>query len=293
MKGENKTAVKRDYKVGDKVVFVDGTMHSVCPLCYPEVGTVGTVTINDKECVKVKWEKASTSKDDTWFADYISVIPAEEYFKKEKEKSDMKKNDRKFKVGDRVRVIEDCDAAKEGMVGVVGVVDESKSNGKTIGVKFDKRFFGGHSPFGRCEWGYGQWLCPERLELIGDNIIVIITDGKSTTARLYDGKKVIKAAKAECSPKDRFDFKIGAKIAFDRLVDNEIKNPCKYYDGKVVFSEDTGDFKKGVLYVFRSNGSVEDFFGNLVFSGGQKVTHAYNSFDDLEGFYGGIVTEIK
>lgn len=284
-------AVKRDYKVGDKVVFVDGVMHSVCPLCYPEVGTVGTVTKNNKECVKVKWEKAPMSKDDTWFADYISVIPAEKYFGKEKEKSNMKKNDRKFKVGDRVRVIEHRDFADVGMVGTV-IAPDTESR-KALGVKFDKKFYGGHTLQGRCESGYGHWVLPDCLELIGDNKIVITTDGKSTTARLYDGKKVIKAAKAECSPKDGFDFKIGAKMAFDRLVDNEIKNPCKHYNGIVVFSEDTGDFKKGVLYVFRSDGGVEDFFGNPVFSHGQKVTHTYNSFSDIDGFYGNIVAEVK
>ena len=106
-------------------------------------------------------------------------------------------------------------------------------------------------------------------------------------------KKVIKAAKAECSPEDEFDFKIGAKIAFDRLVDNEIKNPRKYYDGKVVFSENAGGFKEGILYVFRSNGNVEDFFGNPIFSCGHKVTHTYNSFSDIYEFYGDIVAEVK
>lgn len=281
-------AVKTDYKVGDKVVFVAEEKHKEYPQYYPKVGTVGTVTINGGTNVEVKWEKGSTSKGDTWFADYISVIPAEEYYKKEKEKSNMKKNDREFKVGDRVRLVKGCDKAKAGMVGILAA-----EKGCSLGIRFDKPFKHGHSLFGKCEAGYGYWVIPDCLELVDGNKIVIITDGKTTTARLYDGEKVIKAAKAECSPKDGFDFKIGAKIAFDRLVDNEIENPCKYYDGKVVFSEDTGDFKKGVLYAFRSNGSVEDFFGNPVFSGGQKATHAYNSFDDLEGFYGDIVTEIK
>ena len=36
-------AVKTDYKVGDKVVLVDGDMHGMFPEFYPEVGTVGTV----------------------------------------------------------------------------------------------------------------------------------------------------------------------------------------------------------------------------------------------------------
>lgn len=283
-------AVKKDYKSGDKVVFISEKKHKEFPNIYPEVGTVGTVLGRDANtCAFVKWEKGSTSSDDHWVCRFDWIIHAKEYFKKEKEKSNMKKNDRKFKVGDRVRLVKDYVDAKAGMVGTLAVIEEDCLHG----VRFDRPFKYGHTLWGKCEDGYGYWVFQDCLELISNNKIIITTDGKSTTARLYDGKKVIKAAKAECSPKDGFDFKIGAKMAFDRLVDNEIKNPCKYYNGIVVFSEDTGDFKKGVLYVFRSDGGVEDFFGNPVFSGGQKVTHAYNSFNDLEGFYGDIVTEIK
>lgn len=48
--------------------------------------------------------------------------------------------------------------------------------------------------------------------------IVIITDGKETHARQFVGKKVIKSAMAKCSPDDAFDFNIGAKLAFERLM---------------------------------------------------------------------------
>ena len=286
-------AVRTDYKVGDKVVFISENKHKEIPSYYPEVGTVGTVLCRDANtCAFVKWEEGSTTEDDTWFCGFEWCIPAKEYFKKEKEKGNMKKNYRKFKVGDRVRVIKDCDGAKKGMVGTIAAVRDGK-DGKIVGVKFDKKFCCGHSLEGRCEFGYGHWMFPDCIELISGNKIVITADGATTTARFYDGKKVIKAAKAECSPEDEFDFKIGAKIAFDRLVDNEIKNPHKYYNGRVMFSENTGDFKEGVLYVFRSNGNVEDFFGNPVFSHGQKVTHTYNSFSDIDGFYGDIVAEVK
>lgn len=47
--------------------------------------------------------------------------------------------------------------------------------------------------------------------------IVITTDGKTTTAKLFEGKKVIKTAQAKCSPEDKFDFNIGAAIAIERL----------------------------------------------------------------------------
>lgn len=54
------------------------------------------------------------------------------------------------------------------------------------------------------------------------NKIVITTDGKTTLARLYHDKKVVKSVEAKCSPDDDFDFMIGAKLAFDRLSENEV-----------------------------------------------------------------------
>ena len=47
-------AVKTDYKVGDKVVFISENKHKEFPSFYPEVGTVGTVTITNGKFVDVK-----------------------------------------------------------------------------------------------------------------------------------------------------------------------------------------------------------------------------------------------
>lgn len=52
-------AVKTDYKVGDKVVLVDGDMHGMFPEFYPEVGTVGTVLRRVTNRALVKWKKGS------------------------------------------------------------------------------------------------------------------------------------------------------------------------------------------------------------------------------------------
>ena len=48
--------------------------------------------------------------------------------------------------------------------------------------------------------------------------IIITTDGKTTLARLYEGKKVVKTAEAHCSPDDTFDFFVGANLAMERLI---------------------------------------------------------------------------
>lgn len=55
--------------------------------------------------------------------------------------------------------------------------------------------------------------------------IVITSDGKNTLARMYDGKKIVKEAKAICSPDDTFDFETGAILAFRRLMETEKQKP--------------------------------------------------------------------
>lgn len=72
-------------------------------------------------------------------------------------------------------------------------------------------------------------------------VIVITTDGKTTTATMRDGKTVLKTATARCGKKDAFDFNEGARVAFERLQGREpfqhgMTNP-EYYNGKVVCVE--------------------------------------------------------
>ena len=80
-------AVKTDYKAGDKVVFISENKHKEFPNFYPEVGTVGTVVDVHGFVALVKWEEGSTSKGDCLWCHCDEIIPAKEYFKKEKEKA--------------------------------------------------------------------------------------------------------------------------------------------------------------------------------------------------------------
>lgn len=58
--------------------------------------------------------------------------------------------------------------------------------------------------------------------------IEITSDGKETTAIQYNGGKIVAKAKAKCSPEDKFDFMIGAKLALERLIPT-------YKEGDFVF----------------------------------------------------------
>lgn len=130
--------------------------------------------------------------------------------------------DYKFKIGDRVKILDGskinrytggwCATCMDKYCGSISTVIErgttadgrkyytlnsNDNNGKIkIALMFDER---------------GLKMANEERK------IVITTDGKTTRAALYDGHKIVKEAKAMCSKDDTFDFETGAKIAFERL----------------------------------------------------------------------------
>ncbi len=126
----------------------------------------------------------------------------------------------KFKVGDKVKVIESnyFSGRDKGLVGTM--VD---CYGGLCTVEFDEPHEFTHSggrKFPKCNVRFYEEEC---LELVnsGNKKIVITTDGKETLARLYEGDKVVKKATARCSPDDTFDFKTGANLAYARLMGDD------------------------------------------------------------------------
>ena len=126
----------------------------------------------------------------------------------------------RFKVGDKVRVRKDLEVGKRYYM------DDKKED---ICFAFGMKEFLGkivtirsifYEKYKITESDY-FWTC-EMFEPVCNNKIVIITDGMETVAKLYDGKKVIKRATAKCSPNDEFNFETGAKIAFERLIEETI-----------------------------------------------------------------------
>lgn len=93
---------------------------------------------------------------------------------------------------------------------------------------------------------FGWCFSEEMLEPVNNSKIVITTDGKETLARLYNGNKVVKSAKAICSDDDEFDFNKGAEIAFDRLTGRRKPDKLeesKFKAGDIVVKAD--DFNNG------------------------------------------------
>lgn len=132
----------------------------------------------------------------------------------------------KYKVGDKVKVRKDLVVGK-----LYYMCDKTRGNlfvepmSKWAGcvVEISEIIADQYKVKGGDWW---SWV-DEMFEPVNTQKIVITTDGVETLARLYEGDKVVKKATAKCSPDDTFDFNVGAKIAFERLM-NEEKKPLTF-----------------------------------------------------------------
>ena len=165
-----------------------------------------------------------------------------------------------FKVGDRVRIVKKNSHCAE--IGATGVICRELMDGiYDYGVRFDKADSRFHDCDDKCEIHHGQYVRADEIEKITtcDEKIVITSDGKTTLARLYENGEVTKTAEAKCSPSDKFDFAVGAKLAFERL--NEKTEPKKLFNGKAVCIETTDKFvcyTVGKIYQFKDGKTTLD-----------------------------------
>lgn len=126
---------------------------------------------------------------------------------------------RKFMVGDRVRVKDEAITINRNVLGKYGTVKRIMHN--CCSVEFDK-FVGGHNCDGLTRDGYG-WNCwKDMLDLVNhqnETIVIYSNDNKVVALDKTTGEK----AEAKCNPADEFDFRTGAKLAFIRLMGEDVK----------------------------------------------------------------------
>lgn len=163
-----------------------------------------------------------------------------------------------FKVGDRVRVTRDiCGWPTSGLMGSI-----SEFDGYGFTVKTDVPFptsllFGSERNWVWCYAKNIERIAPEKPK---HPVIVITSDGKTTTATKRLGKKVICTATARCSDDDTFDFNTGAELAFQRLREKEkpVPKEPKILNGRVVCVEShCGWWTQGKIYTAK-DGVVPD-----------------------------------
>lgn len=127
----------------------------------------------------------------------------------------------KFEVGDKVRAITNnyrFTSVVNRWEGVVTAINEMYFSAKTTA---------GYSAgdlFTRLKY--------KDFELIGyEKSVHIYSDGKTTIAMLKGGKVTVRTAVAKCIPEDEFSLEISAKLALDRLFEQESKKELKYKAG--------------------------------------------------------------
>lgn len=123
---------------------------------------------------------------------------------------------RKFKVGDRV-------VEKKGQK--KGIVVDFSKDYENVLVKFGGWNEGhdgrGHTESGKTYYGKHCWyFCEEQLEIIKDETIVIYRNDNKVVAL---DKSTGDRAEAKCNPADEFDFRTGVKLAFNRLMGEDVK----------------------------------------------------------------------
>lgn len=180
----------------------------------------------------------------------------------------MKK--RKFREGDmvRVKVFSECPEHWNqrgrmnhlmGKIVKIDIVDDSSSS-------LPYRI---HDEENETEW----WMKEEDVEPVSETIVIYRNDREVIAIDKLTGKK----ATAKCDPWDRFDFHIGAKLAFSRLL--EEKEEC--LNTKIVFTKGDKVFKTGHIYEI-IDGRIKNK-GHLDFPMGKKI----KNIEDLKYYFSG------
>lgn len=147
---------------------------------------------------------------------------------------------KKFKVGDKV--VGKGIMTRTNIDGMVGKIIKVESQSSTFhyGVEFEDKNPKFHSCGGEGKSGHCYLVTPNHIEPLKE-VIVIYRKGNEVIAL---DKRTNKKTTSRCHPDDKFDFEVGANIAFNRLLGKEIKENVqgtpKLYNGKFVVTNDNG-----------------------------------------------------
>lgn len=127
----------------------------------------------------------------------------------------------KFKVGDRVKVKKDIVTINRRTVCKCGTVKELLTD-NYCSVEFDE-FVGGHDCNGFAKEGHGWNHAEDALDLVktqNETIVIYRKDNKVVALDKSTGEK----AEVKCNPADEFDFRTSAKLAFNRLMGEDVNS---------------------------------------------------------------------
>lgn len=165
----------------------------------------------------------------------------------------------KFKVGDRVRVIDDIGTrCKIGDTGTIMKHSHTGISGDCYAVQMDKRQKHLHDCGGYVRNGYGQFLWDRNIKLVEEKPtrefkLIITSKGDTTTAKLIHGKDVAKEATVTRYSTDEYSEKAAVEAVVEKIFgEDEKKNEAnKPYTGKAVWICDNESvYTKGKIYEF-------------------------------------------
>ena len=181
----------------------------------------------------------------------------------------------KFKVGDRVRIIDkiytDC---KVGDTGIIKYIHCSPSS-PMYAVEFDRedRFFSSctcHTKDNR-----GQWVCSDNIELIKPEFkLVVISKGDKTKAKLYRGESLEKEIEVNRYHKDEYSEKATVEAVTKKIFgegEKKTEKKDELFNGVAVclIDRDCPKFTRGRTYTF-VNGNCWNDKGNVMAYGYTK-----------------------
>lgn len=172
----------------------------------------------------------------------------------------------KFKVGDRVRIVDKkYTHCKVGDIGTIKYIESVSTLPKYI-VEFDREDELFTSCNGRTKDNRGQWVSDYNIELIEPEFkLVIISKGDKTKAKLYRGESLEKEVEINRYHKDEYSEKAAVE-AVTKKIFGEGEKKEELFNGKVVCLMDLTyipKYTKGRVYEF-VNGNCKDDYGNVI-----------------------------
>ena len=195
----------------------------------------------------------------------------------------------KFKVGDKVRIRQWNDMVKEfGTIGDGSIID--------VGPQFTesmKKYCGkvititGINSVGYYTIDEDVWkFCDEMFEPVTNTIVIYEKDNKVIALDKATGK----TAEAICNPEDKFDFYVGADLAYERLrgrkpAPKTREEAPKYFTGEIVCVE-----SRSVWYTLGKVYKVKD--GRFADDDGDVCSSRYKSVDEINNHYSSQFIEV-
>lgn len=173
---------------------------------------------------------------------------------------------KEFKKGDRVKLLQNVDYAKKGMIGTCMVdYSEDEFGYKFIPVEFDNDFDGGHGCAGLTNPDRGHYIDPNVLKKIEPShafTLVITSKGDHTDAKLIHGKHTDKWVWVDRYKEDEYSEVAAIHAVIDKMFPAGAPVPAeekpKRFTGKAVFNGADRYFTQGNVYTFEDGSTMDD-----------------------------------